>query len=547
MARTPLFSLMQRALRRSRPSRPFDPERRRVLLGSAGAALALPLAGAGCSSAPTQVSVAIVGGGMAGLHCAYRLKQRGLLASVFEAAPRLGGRVFSDRTTFWQPSGQHCELGGELIDSGHVTMRDLATELGLPLLDYQQDDPTLATDTAFFGGQQVPTADLLAGFAPIAAAIDDAWAAATDRNALPSYTDANGLGAYDQLSLSDFLDRIGASGPARQLVEVAFVVEYGLDASEQSALNLITLISTDTQQLQLFGDSDKRFHCAVGNDAFPSKLAAALDPMQIALEHRLVSLAALPDGRYRLSFDRPSGTKDFVADRVVLALPFTLLRQVDLGVDLPAVKRKAIDELGYGTNTKLMVGFSARPWRQRGSNGSSYTDLGYQNTWETSRLQPGPDGILTNYTGGAHGVAITDGTPEKQRDAFLPQIDQVFPGTAGASTGAVARFAWPTYPLTQGSYACYKVGQWTSIGGAEFEPVGNLHFCGEHTSRDAQGFMEGAALTGAMVAEAIGADLGLGMGAAALSVPARRIGERARLALATGSWKQALLRRRMAR
>jgi monoamine oxidase len=452
--------------------------------------------------------------------------------------------MFTDRATFAQPSGQHCELGGELIDTGHMTMRDLAQEFGLELLDYQDDDPTLAADTAFFGGQKVPMADLLAGFSPIAAAIDDAWAAATDVHALPSYTDDNGLGDYDQLSVSAFLDRIGASGPARQLVEVAYVIEYGFPADEQSALNLITLISTDTQQLQLFGDSDERFHCAVGNDAFPSKLAAALDPTQVALEHRLVSLAAQADGRYRLSFDRPGGPKDYLADRVVLALPFTTLRQIELSVDLPAVKRKAIDELGYGTNTKLMIGFSARPWRAQGSNGSSYSDLGYQNTWETSRLQPGPDGILTNYTGGAPGVEITDGTPEKQRDAFLMQIDQVFPGTAAASTGSVARFAWPTYPLTQGSYACYKVGQWTSIGGSEFERVGNLMFCGEHTSRDAQGFMEGAALTGAMVAETIGADLQLGMGSAALSVPAQRIAERARLALTAGSWKKAYLDRR---
>ena len=76
---------------------------------------------------------------------------------------------------------------------------------------------------------------------------------------------------------------------------------------------------------------------------------------------------------------------------MVLALPFTLLRDVRLDIELPAVKRGRSQELGYGTNAKLMVGFSERVWRdapprqrQRRS-----TDLPFQTTWETSRLQPG--------------------------------------------------------------------------------------------------------------------------------------------------------------
>ena len=39
--------------------------------------------------------------------------------------------MFNDRMTF--PDGMHCELGGELIDTDHEVMRDLATELGIEL------------------------------------------------------------------------------------------------------------------------------------------------------------------------------------------------------------------------------------------------------------------------------------------------------------------------------------------------------------------------------------------------------------------------------
>ena len=46
-------------------------------------------------------------------------------------------------------------------------------------------------------------------------------------------------------------------------------------------------------------------------------------------------------------------------DAVVLTIPFTVLRGVDLDTNLGLSprKRNAIDALGYGTNAKMMVGF----------------------------------------------------------------------------------------------------------------------------------------------------------------------------------------------
>jgi monoamine oxidase len=162
-----------------------------------------------------------------------------------------------------------------------------------------------------------------------------------------------------------------------------------------------------------------------------------------------------------------------------------------------------------------MAGFSSRPWREvHKSNGETFTDRPYQATWETSRLQPGKSGILTNFTGGARGVAIGEGTPDQRLADFLGQLDGVFPGAKAASNGLVARMHWPTSPLVLGSYASYKVGQYTKFAGAEQTRFKNVHFCGEHTSLEAQGYMEGGAATGAMAAAEIAKDLGLSTGAA---------------------------------
>jgi monoamine oxidase len=62
----------------------------------------------------------------------------------------------------------------------------------------------------------------------------------------------------------------------------------------------------------------------------------------------------------------------------------------------------------------------------------------------------------------------------------------------------------------KGSYSAYKVGQYTKFAGTEGERVGNLHFCGEHTSFEAQGYLEGAAETGLRAAREVLMDLGVG-------------------------------------
>jgi len=54
---------------------------------------------------------------------------------------------------------------------------------------------------------------------------------------------------------------------------------------------------------------------------------------------------------------------------------------------------------------------------------------------------------------------------------------------------------WPSVEHIRGSYACYLPGQ-ASFTGLEGERAGNLHLCGEHTSVDFQGYMNGGAETG---------------------------------------------------
>lgn len=504
---------------------------RRQLLGGSGLAAVSALQ-SGCLAfarpSASQAEVVVVGAGLAGLCCARRLQQAGVAVRVIEAQERVGGRVYSLRGHF--PENQVAELGGELIDSGHLRMRRLAAELGLGLEDYSREPAELARARWYFAGQLRSEREVVDAFMPIAAAIGRDLAALGDA-ALDSNHPA--AVALDRLSLRDWFDTRGVSGWLRSLLEVAYTTEMGLAPEEQSALNLLTFISSQPDPFQVFGDSDERFHVSGGNDgvvrALARPLAGAIEPGS-ALE----SVRATPGGDFELSVRRGAGSRSLRTRQLVLSLPLSLLRRVELQVELPALQRRAIAESAYGTNAKLLIGFTRRAWREgAGSDGSTFTDLPYQSTWDSSRQQVGETAILTNFVGGARGIEIGRGSAREQADAALPQLERVMPGSAAARAhGTELRFHWPSHAWTQGSYVCLRPGDWTSLAGALARPSGGLHFAGEHCSQDHQGFMEGACESGERAADAVLAQLGLrAVRPAALAASDRVL--RARLARAS--------------
>ncbi len=469
--------------------------------------------GDGSDAGSVDAKVVIVGAGLSGLNCAYRLKQRGLTPWVFEAQKAAGGRVVTDRTTF--PEGLHCEVGAELIDSVHKSMLALATELGIELYDYNAlVAPNLKPYIAeldYFGGKTLTNADLATAWKPVAQKVNAALAMLTNPNASCTYLNPNGGQALDAMSITQFLDQSGLSGTIRTILEVAYTTEYGLPVDVSSSLNLVQFI--DAANYDTNPGSDERFTTKNGNATFIEKLVERVGPENITYNAKLVRIIKNADGRYTLSFDTGGGsTREVIAQHVAISLPFSVLRDVDLGgVGLPALKLRAISEVGYGQNSKLMAGFSTRFWNAAGYDGTTITDAGFQEAWDTSRLSPATSGILTNYTGGQTGLAIGNGTPESQLASFLGNLEKVYPGATAASNGKVVRGAWPTNPYAKGSYSGYKVGQATTFGGVERERWENLHFCGEHTNKTYQGFMEGAVVSGARVANEIAKDLGLAM------------------------------------
>jgi monoamine oxidase len=504
MARTPLARSIQAAVAAVDEERGIT--RRRFLVGAgaalAAARLATPARGFGASK------VVVVGAGLAGLACAYKLQQKGINADIYEASNRLGGRCWTGRGAF--ADGQIYEHGGELIDTGHAELRKLIRKLGLDTVDLLDAEARGTDEGYWFDGAPYSHAqaskDLKAVMDKLTADVDAAgyptqWNSFTQRGF-----------ELDHMSIIDWINESvpgGIHSRFGQLLDVAYNIEYGAESSQQSALNLLYLLGfSEPGPLSLYGESDERFHVVGGNDQVPQRLGQALDS-HITTGTELVAIKKTSGGGFTLTFRKDSGTKTVNADIVVLTVPFSIMRRsVDYSrAGFEPLKDTAIRELGMGTNSKLHLQFSKRIWNDLGSNASTYADTGYQSTWEVTRGQDGRSGILVDYTGGTIGASFGSGTLDKRAKQFLGQIEPVLPGITRAWNGRATLDFWTGYEWTRGSYAYFKVGQYTKFAGMEAAQQGNCHFAGEHTSTDFQGYMNGAVESGQRAADEVLADI----------------------------------------
>ena len=473
--------------------------RRSTHLGLTTAALASPVMGRILS--PLKPRIAVVGAGIGGLSVGYYLQKAGVPFTLYEASRRTSGRMMTVQNAM--AAGTWTEFGGEFIDTGHLEMHRLVQDLGLTLLDVDaESEKKFTKELFFFEGKRYTQKDVTAAFLPYANRIQ------TDASSLSETIDYQNSTptdkAFDRMSVDEYLQKIDLRGWLATMLQVAYTGEYGLETSQQSALNFITLLGTDVSggELKLFGDSDERYKVIGGNQQIPDRLADAIRP-NIRMEHRLTELRELQTGEYVLSFEQGKTVR---ADVVVLAMPFTMLRQVELKrAKLDEWKRRSIAYLGYGTNSKLMLGFERRLWREQGYLGFMYhPDV--HTGWDNSQLQNNNTGACgySIFMGGAAGKALSI----KQADRYLDVIEAAFPGTKAVHTQQRRLMNWGQHPYAQGSYTCYQPGQWTSIGYAEGIPQGNIHFVGEHCSVESQGYMNGAAESGRQTAEKIIASLG---------------------------------------
>jgi monoamine oxidase len=439
---------------------------------------------------------------LAGLACAYRLHQRGVDTSIYEArADRVGGRCWTAREFARDQVGEH---GGEFIDSDHARMRALVRELGLRLEDRVAwaRRRSAGYSRLYLDGALRDWDVVYRDFGAMKRRLR-ADARRTGYNGAFSGPSAR---RFDRRSARRWLDAEVPGGGDSLLGEAMreyLAGEFGLDAGRLGATNIFYLLEGDRTDID---GSDERYHVHGGNDQVPRGLADRLPEESLHLGAPLEAIWRRRDGAYGLRF---GGVRsDVVADRVVLATPFTTLREVDLErAGLSRRKRECIERLGMGTNAKLLLQFR-RLRHDRHWNGELTTDRPFLDTWDSTLTQPGKTALLTVYSGGsvgagyparqAHGPA-----PERVVRDTLATLDRAVPGIGRDFAGRAWLDDWTADRWARGSYAAFLPGQitryWATIARAE----GGVHFAGEHTSVAYQGFLEGAVESGERCAREI--------------------------------------------
>ncbi len=360
------------------------------------------------------------------------------------------------------------------------------------------------------GGRTYTDADLLDPVAQTGAFIPAAARIAADQATL---LDAAGdwterARRLDALPLSDYLDSLRSTteGWVVDLLALAWHIEFGIPVARQSSLNLVDMIGANSaKQLNLFSRRRRTQRIAGGSSTLAEALADRLgasplsDRVSLNLRHELTAIDR-ETGGLRLDFRTESGPPvQRVYSRVVMALPFTKLREVKGlgGLALPADKMAAINELGYGAHARRAVGTSSRPWIEgiageaAARSGTIYSDRGFQLVSDTSIGQAGVGGVLTNTIAGENArgeEARALARLEAGLAALAPEIARTLTPKVRAS------FFWPAHPYTRGSHAACLAGQYTRLPEIAARPElgGAMVFAGEHASIGALGTMNGA-------------------------------------------------------
>ena len=485
------------------------PMDRRTFLGTVGLGLAgASLAGRRIASAsiagdhsrePIQTGaeapqVIVVGAGLAGLAAAYELDRAGYGVTVLEARSRPGGRVRTYRDPF--ADGLYAEMGAEYVDASDSYARFYCKKFGLEIRTAKLYDGIYLRDRRIRmqalkdGSAEIPYEGARRGqlFGQEAAYTRRLVEMIQDSDDLPEE-----ILRLDYLSVTRLLLAQGAPADVVELYTYLNATESTARPHEMSALAMVLShrraagFNEDVDEGRIFG----------GNDQLPKAFARALSD-KIRYNSPVRRIAQVAAG-VEVSFEEGGVLRTLAAPRLVLALPFKVLRDLELAPRFSAEKMRVINSLAYGHVMKVAMQYRTRFWNQPGSLGQRvFTDTPLRRIYDMSIDQPGPRGILMSFTSGADAEKLGVMSAEGRRRAALEATTRVWEQAPEHWENAAIKY-WNEDPWVRGSYSFIGVGQ-SDFRRIARQPEGPVHFAGEHTISAS---MNGAITSGVRVASEI--------------------------------------------
>ena len=446
------------------------------------------------SNSTDDKRIIVIGAGLAGLSCAYELDQAGFNVILIEARSRPGGRVNTYREPF--SDNLYSEMGAEYVDSSDTYIHEYCKKFDLKVL------PAKQYDGVYLKGQPSTIEGLRSGrdLLPFKGALEgklfgqevqyiQKWIDLVKLKGISSPE----IQALDKISVEDILKEGGAPKDIIDLYTYANATEATAVASKMSALYMV-LSNTRTSN---FSENTVEGRIFGGNDQLPKTFAKKLGtkimynrPLQ-RLDYDSNGITATVKENQRLV--------QIPAKKCVLAIPASILKNIDINPGFSIEKINCINNQQYGHAMKIAMQYRQRFWDDKNSIGQRvFTDTPLRRVYHFSIDQPGPRGILLSFTSGEDAIKLGRLDNNKRLNIAQNTCRNIWPEAPKFWEKGVVKY-WNEDPWVKASYSFAGIGQ---KGFREIlaKPEGPIFFAGEHTAIQ-RASMNGAIESGMRVTE----------------------------------------------
>src|SRR5690625_2298629 len=266
------------------------------------------------------MSVIVIGAGVAGLASARALSRHGINVRVLEAQGRVGGRVWTE-----VHGDLVIERGAEFVTATDFAVRQYAAEYNIPVLNHG-----VHFSRRRINGQRISVQELNAQVEKLKNSLHELH---RFQNQEPTF----------QAIASHAFGKSFISNPTVLRIATSLGADLD-DASAQGIMDRFTNASVSGHEGRLHG----------GNQTLPNAMAQELGD-RVLLNHAVKSIHRSVAGHTVTT----TTDKSFEATAVVLAVPLTLINDIEFSFDFPDALRTALSHRGYGTAAKMS--FSVDP------------------------------------------------------------------------------------------------------------------------------------------------------------------------------------------
>lgn len=434
--------------------------------------------------------IAIAGAGMAGLVAGDILQRAGHQVTIFEAQHRVGGRIYTVREGL--APGLRAEMGAMRIPQAHALTMAYINRFGLKTEPFILHNPNAYV---YLQGKRVrrqefhpekfefdvyphekgkhPEDLLHATFKPLYDLVeergDEVWDEIIDR--------------YDSFSLRGYLRHSGWSEGAMEMLGIMGNVESRMNSSFVSYLH--------HEYSSTFSDM---VYLTDGSDALPNAFLPSLGK-NIRFGASLEAIHSAPD-KVTVVYDTLAGRFKEEADYLIVTIPFSLMRHIEVTPAFSPRKRRAIRQLNYDSSSKIFIQCSSRFWEEDNINGGgSVTDLPIRNVYYPQHgSETGRGALLASYTWGRDADTFANLPGNYLIRQAIENLREIHPQIDRAFEVAVYHH-WGNDPYAGGVGALFEPGMMSHFKDI-VSSEGRVYFAGDHCSKFETRWIQGAIESG---------------------------------------------------